>query len=523
MGTLPTGWSHITFVKNGTTACTYINGVATGCTMTAPATLGSNSNVHNFGTYANSGNQAWNGSIRRIRIYNCLLSDAQIKDDYSGMAVASGETNLKVEFVPQSMSVDCWLDTSGSGFHASKSGSATMTPSCKQIFGGNVGIGTTSPSAPLHVKGSVDGISGVWCSANLILEDSGGQYPGVSFRGSGNNEHGFIRSEGGAGLGFWTTVNGGAICRVLCLGEGGGARVCGTLCATTSIASAGNVSAGGNMEVQNTTYYRGGHSNNGSSDQRAMVLEDGQVLYRAATDYNHKMWYYDGLAFSTNCTHGHFRFYGDTNVSRGNNEGGSFLIFDIDAQNCITTAHGNLCATTGLYNTGNYHQYGSGLDGTTMNKFVIYADTTNHILYEAPYVGSTTRLKHCFSWRGGPNSGATSISHALLCTQGTICASSLVKSLNVCATNRVIASGTADPQIWATSSGTGAETLFYGDGGGTPRFRVQRNGIVVANSKHYWMGSFLLSQPHCTITGSTSMTTKRSCCSPRSTCGTNCW
>jgi len=105
------------------------------------------------------------------------------------------------------------------------------------------------------------------------------------------------------------------------------------------------------FEVANTGYFRGACSANGSSDQRAMVLEDGQIIFRTAGDYYHKMWYYDGLAFATNSSHGHFRFYAETNTSRGNTETGATLRFDINAATgwayaCVGFQSPVVCATS---------------------------------------------------------------------------------------------------------------------------------------------------------------------------------
>ena len=85
----------------------------------------------------------------------------------------------------------------------------------------------------------------------------------------------------------------------------------------------------------------GGTSGNGGV---AIGLGDGSLHFRSMTDYNHKMWYYDGLNFSTNPSHGHIRFWADSS-QRNNSTGGSTLIFDADCQNSITTAHGTFKCT----------------------------------------------------------------------------------------------------------------------------------------------------------------------------------
>jgi hypothetical protein len=81
----------------------------------------------------------------------------------------------------------------------------------------------------------------------------------------------------------------------------------------------------------------------GSSDSNgtaSISLNDGQLLFRTSTDFNHKMWYYDGLNFSTNPSHGHIRFWADSS-SRTNGSGGSTIVLDSDCQNIVTKIYGS--------------------------------------------------------------------------------------------------------------------------------------------------------------------------------------
>ena len=96
----------------------------------------------------------------------------------------------------------------------------------------------------------------------------------------------------------------------------------------------------------------------GSNDRNGAVsiaLNDGQLLFRTNTDYNHKMWYYDGLNFSTNPGHGHIRFWADSS-SRTNGSGGSTIVLDSDCQNIITKIYGQTQSPIyyDLNNTGYY-------------------------------------------------------------------------------------------------------------------------------------------------------------------------
>lgn len=76
----------------------------------------------------------------------------------------------------------------------------------------------------------------------------------------------------------------------------------------------------------------------------AIGLGDGSLHFRSMTDYNHKMWYYDGVNISTNPSHGHIRFWADS-VQRNASTGGSYLRFDVDCQNAIATTHGTFKCT----------------------------------------------------------------------------------------------------------------------------------------------------------------------------------
>jgi len=104
----------------------------------------------------------------------------------------------------------------------------------------------------------------------------------------------------------------------------------------------GHITAGQSVRGESTSdagfHYRSGSGGNG---YRSFVHHDGQTIFRDTGDYNHKMWYYDGVNISTNQSHGHFRVYGDNNTSRDNNTGGNTIRFSVD------TPNGNIGVTEG--------------------------------------------------------------------------------------------------------------------------------------------------------------------------------
>lgn len=152
----------------------------------------------------------------------------------------------------------------------------------------------------------------------------------------------FISMTGASGWVFYVAADGDA--RVCLSGSDG--RVSATGAAYIPIY----------YDYNNTTYYAnpastsqfvaldfglGGTSRNGSV---AVGLGDGSLHFRSMTDYNHKMWYYDGVNISTNPSHGHIRFWADS-VQRNASTGGSYLRFDVDCQNAIATTHGTFKCT----------------------------------------------------------------------------------------------------------------------------------------------------------------------------------
>ena len=88
-------------------------------------------------------------------------------------------------------------------------------------------------------------------------------------------------------------------------------------------------------------WYRKDAGANQGNTYRALICNDGQIIMRAYTDYNHKMWYYDGVNIGTNQSHGHFRVWGENNTSRGATDGGNTLRFSVD------TPNGNIGVTEG--------------------------------------------------------------------------------------------------------------------------------------------------------------------------------
>ena len=165
-GTFPINeWAHITYVKNGTTLCVFLNG-AVSCVLesgeagnAAPAELGdvTSTNIY-VGSDSASGTQEWYGGVNRIRYWNRALTDTQIKEEYSGKHIYN-DSNLKFEFLPKSVGsedgLSYWLDTSGNGANLTNGGASGVQPDVYQsenVYGGNVSIGDEHNNVPLSVS-----------------------------------------------------------------------------------------------------------------------------------------------------------------------------------------------------------------------------------------------------------------------------------------------------------------------------------------------------------------------------------
>lgn len=81
-GTLPINqWSHVAWVKSGTSYYVYINGVLTKSGTGAPASMATNSNTTYIGTYDGT-SQNWAGNIDEVRLSNVARSADEIRQTY---------------------------------------------------------------------------------------------------------------------------------------------------------------------------------------------------------------------------------------------------------------------------------------------------------------------------------------------------------------------------------------------------------------------------------------------------------
>lgn len=74
-------WNYVTYVKSGTSASIYINGVLSKSGITAPATLGTSSSTNYISTY-NGGSNSWVGGIDEVRISNIVRTADEIRQSY---------------------------------------------------------------------------------------------------------------------------------------------------------------------------------------------------------------------------------------------------------------------------------------------------------------------------------------------------------------------------------------------------------------------------------------------------------
>lgn len=230
-----------------------------------------------------------------------------------------------------------------------------------QTKNSKVGINQLNPSSDLHVVSLSNGISidkgNISSSAASLAECRSIFALGYNTLRNASTV-GFFITNVSTEIPALQAVNSSNVAKPISLNPfGGNVGVhMGTSAPTRSLMVNGDVSADNYYDRNNESYYvngagesilkrvRCGTSTSDNNGTVSLSLNDGSLHMRAVTDFNHKMWYYDGIAFSTNPSHGHFRFYGDS-VQRNNGSGGSTLRFDIDVQNAITTCHGELRST----------------------------------------------------------------------------------------------------------------------------------------------------------------------------------
>ena len=126
-----------------------------------------------------------------------------------------------------------------------------------KTFSANVGIGTTSPEAALHIKGSKAQSSAGFFQ--LVLEDSGSNYPGLLLKGT-SGYHAAIRSDGGDGIEFLVGDN-TALVGVMSIRENGNVGIgTGVTLPSQKLHVVGNILATGTVTTPKVIFSAAGWS-----------------------------------------------------------------------------------------------------------------------------------------------------------------------------------------------------------------------------------------------------------------------
>jgi len=173
------------------------------------------------------------------------------------------------------------------------------------------------------------------------------------------------------------------------------------------------------------------------------------------------MWYYDGLNFSTNPSHGHIRFWADSS-SRTNSTGGSIIVLDADCQNVHTTIHGSTRSPI-YYDSNNTNYYVDPHNGSVLN---------GHVRIYNSHFGASTTGTFNFSTgygfhsieSGSSNEPITVFYHQVATT------STQFYGLNV---------------ISAAAHNNTTSRFFLGQGGSTERIKIYSNGNIQNSNNSY--------------------------------------
>jgi len=156
----------------------------------------------------------------------------------------------------------------------------TITKTTTPIFelDGKIGIGTTVPQAPLHIKGT--STQPTWGYFPLLIEDSGSNYPGIAFKGT-LGIHALIRVDDGDGLSFITLENSANEAIQLRILENGYVGI-GSTSPATDLDVNGNIQSAYFYDRDNSDYYL-----NPAAGGTGLALRSSGSIYASGVDDNY--------------------------------------------------------------------------------------------------------------------------------------------------------------------------------------------------------------------------------------------
>lgn len=329
------------------------------------------------GALSDGGSPA-NGSYDlRFALYDALSGGAQQGDTLTNAAttVSNGLFTVTLDFGNQFPGTNRWLElavrTNGGGAFSLLTPRQQLLPNPYAIYAGNAGSAATAGSVPAASIGA--GTANINISGNAATATTA--TTAVNFSGS---------------LAGDVTGTQGAT-----LASANFPRLNGTNVFTGTNRFAGVAIV---TNVNNQFSGNGGGLTNLNSTNLIGTIADGRLSSNVA------------LLNGTNVFTGTNRFAGRVIATNVNNQftgtftgdGAGMTNLNVNATNfngVAKLAGGNTFSGDQIFGSGAINVFGSGLNGNTFQKFALFADTANGMLFEAPLDASNNKLPYKFSWR----------------------------------------------------------------------------------------------------------------------------
>ena len=217
------GWNHIAWVLTGSTWTIYLNGAVVTPTVGTAVTVWLPPTTYLSGVYANSyighsnlsTDPYMTGNFNDFRMYTTALTAPQVNAIYTSAPLIAYSSNFGANWaISGASTTPSWLDVAVSSNGQYITGttqwgaySATTSVPGVALSGGligNVGIGTSTPTAGLHIKNATSAMRITGSLSNTSTRPVISTIPGAfEIRGSSSNgdgyDDGFLRMSAGGG------------------------------------------------------------------------------------------------------------------------------------------------------------------------------------------------------------------------------------------------------------------------------------------------------------------------------------
>lgn len=180
-GTLPINqWSHVAWVKSGTSYYVYINGVLTKSGTGAPASMATNSNTTYIGTY-DSTSQNWAGNIDEVRLSNIARSADEIRQTYE----AGLRTHpITIDFAALLDSGNLITGSGDTSFTVDATGYGIPSKGGNLYLGDKVIVRENYDGTEYTAQGTVTAITASTGAVTVASWDTGSTFPSGGFTAS---------------------------------------------------------------------------------------------------------------------------------------------------------------------------------------------------------------------------------------------------------------------------------------------------------------------------------------------------